>query len=47
MLTALSKMDAAMNWMHNNYSGLNLVVTGTSGSVMRVTFTNLGPSTGW
>ena len=25
--TALSKMDAAINWMWNNYSGLKLVLT--------------------
>ena len=44
--TALSKMDAATNWMRNNYNGLNLVLKQTSGSVMRVTFTDPGPNTG-
>ena len=35
-----------MNWMRNNYNGLNLVLKQTSGSVMRVTFTDPGPNTG-
>ena len=44
--TALSKMDAATNWMRNNYSGLKLVLTGTTGSVMLVTFTDPTPQNG-
>ena len=41
---SLSKMDAATNWMHNNYKGLNLVLTGTTGDIMGVTFTDIIPN---
>ena len=45
--TSLSKMDAATNWMHNNYKGLNLVLSGTTGDIMGVTFTDITPNNGF
>ena len=44
--TSLSKMDAATNWMRNNYSGLKLMLKNTSGSVMLVTFKDSNPQQG-
>ena len=44
---SLSKMDAATNWMRNNYKGLNLVLTGTTGDIMGVTFTDIIPNNGF
>ena len=40
-------MDAATNWMRNNYKGLNLVLTGTTGDIMGVTFTDIIPNNGF
>jgi len=38
--SSLSKMDAATNWMRNNYSNLNIVFSSTIGDIMAVTFTD-------
>ena len=44
--TTLSKMDAATSLMRNNFGSFNLVLSGTTGATMAVTFTDSNPLTG-
>ena len=44
--SSLSKMDAATNWMRNNYENLKLVFKATTGSIMAITFTDTTPNNG-
>ena len=44
--TTLSKMDAATEWMRNNYTGLNLSFSSTSSSVVSVLFVDTNVNNG-